>query len=102
MELWITWYWSASQLSSAFSRKRTFLWFLVVLAGLSIREDLFGVTSIVRALLLKEKAYDCLLKFFHRYDVLSTGPTNFNGKCIHFCAYPVGALFLSRCYLSLV
>jgi hypothetical protein len=65
MELWITWYWSASQLSSAFSRKRTFLWFLVVLAGLSIREDLFGVTSIVRALLLKEKAYDCLLKFFH-------------------------------------
>ena len=65
MELWITWYWSASQLSSAFSRKRTFLWFLLVLAGLSIREDLFGVTSIVRALSLKGKAYDSLLKFFH-------------------------------------
>lgn len=65
MELWITWYGTASQLSSAFSRKRTFLWFLIVLAGLSIREDLFGVTSLVRALSLKEKSYDSLLKFFH-------------------------------------
>lgn len=65
MELWTTWYWCASQLSPAFSRKITFLWFLIVLAGLSIRKDLFGVTSIVRALSLKEKAYDSLIKFFH-------------------------------------
>ena len=96
MELWITWYWSSSQLSSAFSRKRTFLWFLVVLAGLSIREDLFGVTSIVRALSLKEKAYDSLLKFFHsdavdleKLHILWTKLTLKIFQCQHIGSYTV-------------
>jgi hypothetical protein len=44
---------------------RTFLWFIVCLAGISIRPDIFGVTSIVRAFGLKDAFYDGLLDFFH-------------------------------------
>ncbi len=38
---------------------------LVVLAGFSVREDLLGVTSIVRGLGLQPKCYDRILDFFH-------------------------------------
>jgi hypothetical protein len=65
MELWSIWYWCASHLRPAFSRERTYLWALLVLAGLSIRSDLSGVTSTVRGLGLKELAYRGLLRFFH-------------------------------------
>lgn len=65
MELWTIWYWSANHLRPAFSRSRTFLWALMVLAGFSIRSDLSGVTSSVRALGLKDLAYRGLLRFFH-------------------------------------
>jgi len=44
---------------------RTFLWFSVCLAGISIRPDSFGVTSIVRAFGLKDTFYYRLLDFFH-------------------------------------
>jgi hypothetical protein len=37
----------------------------VVLAGLCVREDLWGVTSLVRALGLEAVCYDRLLDFFH-------------------------------------
>ena len=37
-------------LRPAFSRQRTFLWFATAVAGLTVRTDLLGVTSIVRAL----------------------------------------------------
>lgn len=47
---------------------------MLCLAGMSIRTDLLGVTSIVRALGLSELAYRSLLKFFHsdaiKLDVL--------------------------------
>lgn len=65
MELWSIWYWCIAQLRPAFSHKRTFLWALLALAGLSIRHDLLGVTSIVRALGLKALAYRSLLHNFH-------------------------------------
>ena len=65
MELWSIWYWCVAQLRPAFSRQRTFLWALLALAGLSIRQDLLGVTSIVRALGLKDLAYRSLLNNFH-------------------------------------
>jgi len=65
MELWIAW-WSVVQLlRPAFGRTRTFLWFVVALAGTCIRSDLAGVTSLIRALGLKESCYDRLLDFFH-------------------------------------
>jgi len=49
----------------ACSRAATFLWLVVVLAGLCLRPDLAGVTSLVRALGLSEASYYCLLHFFH-------------------------------------
>ena len=52
-------------LRGAFSRKRTFLWFTLCVAGLTVRKDLAGVSSIVRALGLQEYLYDRLLDCFH-------------------------------------
>ena len=49
----------------AFSRKATFVWFVVVFAGFVTRNDTYGVSSIVRALWLAPACYPCLLHFFH-------------------------------------
>ena len=48
--LWGIWWKLASQLRGACARTRTFLWMIVCLAGMTVRMDLPGVTSIVRAL----------------------------------------------------
>jgi hypothetical protein len=59
-------FWRALQpLCPACSRSTTFLWLVVVLAGLCLRPDLAGVTSLVRALGLSDASYYCLLHFFH-------------------------------------
>jgi hypothetical protein len=63
--LWIAWWNQLKQLRPAFSRNRTFLWFALCMVGLTVRKDLAGVTSIVRALGLKEIYYDRLLDLFH-------------------------------------
>ena len=48
--LWGCW-WNAIQLlRPAFSRLSTFMWFATVVAGMTVRVDTLGVTSIVRAL----------------------------------------------------
>ncbi|MEI9479814.1 MAG: transposase [Deltaproteobacteria bacterium] len=65
MQLWIHWLSAVSLLRPACSRLRTFLWLTVCLSGISIRPDIFGVTSIVRAFGLKDTCYDRLLDFFH-------------------------------------
>lgn len=65
MLLWLCWRDVVAKLRSAFARKRTFLWFALCLVGMSIRPDLRGVTSIVRALGLKDYFYYRLLDFFH-------------------------------------
>jgi len=44
---------------------RTFLWFVTCLAGMTIRGDFLGVTSIVRALGVKGICYDRILDFYH-------------------------------------
>ena len=49
----------------AFSRRATYGWFVVVFVGFILRTDNFGVSSIVRALLLPAESYTCLLHFFH-------------------------------------
>lgn len=54
-----------AELRAAFSDKRTYLWFCTAVAGVMIRNDLAGVTSIIRALGLSGKYYDRLLDFFH-------------------------------------
>jgi len=65
MILWMSWWKMVRQLRPAFSRETTFLWFALCLVGLTIRPDLRGVSSIIRALGLKEGFYDRLLDFFH-------------------------------------
>jgi hypothetical protein len=41
------------------------MWLLLVLVGFSVREDLLGVTSVVRSLGLQPLCYDRILDFFH-------------------------------------
>ena len=52
-------------LRPAFSRQATYRWFVIAFAGLVMREDTLGVTSIIRALTLTPASYLCLLHFFH-------------------------------------
>ena len=65
MLLWSHWWVIVSQLRSACSRQRTFLWLAAALAAMGVRRDLGGVTSFVRTLGLKAACYGCLLDFFH-------------------------------------
>ena len=65
MELWIRWWNVVAQLRPACSRLRSFLWFSTCMAGITVRSDLRGVTSVVRAMGLKESSYDRILDFFH-------------------------------------
>jgi hypothetical protein len=65
MKLWGYWFNAVSFLRPVCSRTRTFLWFTASLAGMTLRVDLLGVTSIVRALGLKQFCYDRILDFFH-------------------------------------
>lgn len=65
MVLWIQWWRMVRHLRPAFARETTFLWFALGLVGITVRPDLRGVTSIIRALGLKEVFYDRLLDFFH-------------------------------------
>ena len=54
-----------THMESAFSRRATHGWFVVVFVGFLVRRDTFGVSSIVRALMLTPESYTCLLHFFH-------------------------------------
>jgi len=65
MFLWFQWWSNVQHLRGAFSRKRTFLWFALCVAGMTVRKDLAGVSSIVRSLGLQEYLYDRLLDCFH-------------------------------------
>ena len=69
MSLWIPWWNAIWSLRPAFSRLRTFLWFATAVAGLTVRTELLGVTSIVRALSLQARCYDPLLDLFHSSGV---------------------------------
>ena len=65
MTLWMRWWNAIALLRPAFSRLRSFLWFATAVAGMTVRPDLLGVTSLVRALSLKPVFYDRLLNHFH-------------------------------------
>lgn len=65
MVLWIAWFKAVACLRPACSRLRTYCWMVLVLMGLSIRTDLAGVTSVVRALALVPADYKRLLHHFH-------------------------------------
>jgi len=61
MALWWEWFCCVQALRPACARRWTFLWMALVLAGLSIRSDRAGVSSMVRALGLKAVCYRRLL-----------------------------------------
>lgn len=65
MSAWSVWCGVVEKLRPAFSRRRTFLWFLAAAAAFAIREDLNGVTSFVRVLELEPVFYHALLRMFH-------------------------------------
>jgi len=65
MKLWILWWSTVWQLRPDCSRLRNFLWFATVLAGITVRPDLIGVSSIIRGLGLKVSCYDHLLDYFY-------------------------------------
>ena len=65
MNLWLQWFTVLWQLRPACSHLRSFLWFCTCVAGVTIRTDLLGVSSIVRALGLKEMCYDRILDSLH-------------------------------------
>jgi hypothetical protein len=63
--MWFIWWKLVKLLRPAFRRTRTFLWFALGIAGMTVRKDLAGVSSTVRALGLKPQYYDRLLDLFH-------------------------------------
>jgi hypothetical protein len=65
MSLWALWWNAIWLLRPAFSRLRTFLWFATAVAGFTVRTELLGVTSIVRALALNPRRYNTLVASFH-------------------------------------
>src|SRR5215472_15857760 len=65
MSLWALWWNAIWLLRPAFSRLRTFLWFATAVAGFTVRTELLGVTSIVRALALNPRRYNTLVDSFH-------------------------------------
>ena len=63
--LWKRWWDLVAALRPACARTRTFLWMAACLAGMTVRADLMGVTSLVRVLGLTPACYDRILDFFH-------------------------------------
>src|SRR5580658_8614440 len=69
VSLWGAWWAAIALLRPAFSRSSTFLWFATIVAGLTVRTEMLGVTSIVRALNLRPALYHRLLAHFHSTGV---------------------------------
>lgn len=69
MTLWLHWWNAVFLLRPACTRLRTFLWFAAGVAGLTVRTDTLGVTSIVRGLRLHARFYTRLLANFHSAGV---------------------------------
>jgi hypothetical protein len=71
----MTWWEVVWQLRPAFTRRQTFLWAALALAGFCTRRDLAGVTSFVRSTWLQPRCYHRLRDAFHssgiRLGVLS-------------------------------
>src|SRR3979411_1540293 len=63
--LWAIWWNAILLLPPAFSRLRTFMWFVRSVAGLTVGVVWLGVTSIMRPLTLRPRLYTKLLDHFH-------------------------------------
>ena len=97
MSLWMPWWNAIWRLRPAFSRLRSFLWFATAVAGFTVRTELLGVTSLVRALKLEARFYNKLVDHFHSPAVqldrlaalwtqtvlrLFPQPLRINGRCV--------------------
>jgi hypothetical protein len=97
MALWTAWWNAIWLLRPAFSRLRTFLWFATAVAGFTVRTELLGVTSLVRALKIEARFYNKLVDHFHSPAVkldrlaalwtqvvlrLFPQPLRVNGRCV--------------------
>src|ERR1700719_3725954 len=69
LSLWSLWWNAMLLLRPAFSRLRTFMWFATIVAGITVRVDTLGITSMVRALNLRPELYHRLLAHFHSTGV---------------------------------
>ena len=69
MFLWIEWFRCVWMLRASCGRQVTFVKMALVLVGISIRPDLFGVTSFIRGGFLNARQYRLLLHFFHSPSV---------------------------------
>ena len=65
MPLWIAWFDAVRALRPACRRLHTFLWMMLVLAGLSCRPERAGVTSLVRLFGFGNQGYRRFLHLFH-------------------------------------
>src|SRR2546423_67797 len=63
--LWSAWWNALLALRPAFAQFRVFLWFTVLVAGITIRTDILGVSSIIRALRLRSCCYAALRRTVH-------------------------------------
>jgi DDE superfamily endonuclease len=97
MKLWNIWLSVVNQLEGAFSRKKTFFWFVLVLIGFTIKFDAMGVTSLARGVGLLPSYYTSMLHFFTSSAVdlealqrlwvsvvfkCFTGIVRINGRCV--------------------
>src|SRR6516162_463887 len=64
MKLWNKWLALVNQLDGAFSRRKTFFWFVIILIGFTIKFDFMGVTSLARGVGLLPSCYTSMLNFF--------------------------------------
>lgn len=65
MALWFAWYTCIKDLRPACSRGVIFMWLILALAAMSVKTEHLGVTSLVRAIGLKQKCYEQFRHFFH-------------------------------------
>ena len=65
MELWKKWLSLVNHFEKACSRKKTFLWLVLVLIGFTTKFDFLGVTSLARGVGLLPTYYIGMLNFFH-------------------------------------
>lgn len=69
MILWLSWMQIASEFRQVCSRDRTYLWLIISLIAMTVRNDYLGITGYVRALGLKSENYNCFLDFFHSNSI---------------------------------
>lgn len=54
-----------SAFRECFSNSRTYCWFIILVIGFILRDDVLGVTSVIRALMLDASCYEPMLHFFY-------------------------------------